>query len=1030
MGVTAGGRLPTSRRGAGGKPVRLFWILADAARVLRWLTFAVILILVGLGVAYEVRTSYLEAQFFTWLDSGIGYSVTPGASQSLRFPKYGPRDVRLGYTGLPAAVASLTVHDFRVVRQAQWSPRLQWFVAHGGYPPYTPATQTGLQMFDRNGMQLFKARYPERVFDSFEEIPPIVGSTLTFIEDHDLLDPLYPLRDPAVAWKRFIVAGLGHVGGLINRHWERGGASTLATQIVKFDDSPAGRTESVSEKLRQMVSAAADAYHGGPETMSARRQILLTYLNSTPLASRPGYGEVIGLPEALWVWYGTDPVEAARVLTQPAVAGATLTRQGEVYRQVLSLILAGQRPAYYLIENHAALESLIDAYLHLLADEGIISPELREAAAVSRLQFRPDVPVPQFSFVDNKVVGWLQSELLSLLRVPNLWSLQHFDLSVSSSIDEQAQQRVTDVLTRLGDLAYDRSLGLIGKQMLGDGNPAQVNWSFVLYERGDGANYVRIHADSLDAPFDINSGAKLQLGSTAKLRTLITYLNIMVALHGKLASEPAAELRQIGAAGPGSLTRWAAGYLAGTHNRGLKPMLEAAMQRTYSAAPVTFFTGGGNNSFGNFEPWENDLIPTVEFAFEHSINCAFVRLMRDIRDYYIAQSGLDEKKLLYDPQDTARAEYLRQFVGKEGLTYLYKFYVADRDLSPSEVLDRLATHTTPLASHLAVLFLTVHPDATQAEMAAFLKAHMPRATFSELDEERLATLYDEFRLNKLSLNDEGYVAGIHPLALWLAGYLQSHSNASWGDVVKASPGAIQQAYVWLYRPHKTFQQNVRIRIILEQEAFARIWEDWRRQGYPFEHLVPSLGTAIGASGDRPDALADLMGIIVNNGVQQPTVDLETLNFGDGTPYQTDLAAQPFRQPALDPLVAATVRKALMGVVHNGTASVLKDAYGSQLAVGGKTGSGDNRYHVYGPGGALRGERAVDRTATFVFFLGDRFFGTVTAYVPGRAAAHFSFTSAMAVQLLKALRPELEPLLRAPGAGGTPAAAAGMSPSGA
>ncbi|MBV8457823.1 MAG: transglycosylase domain-containing protein, partial [Acetobacteraceae bacterium] len=959
MGVTAGGRLPGGRRGAGAKPVRLFRILADAAGVLRWLTFAVILILVGLGVAYEVRTSYLQARLFTWLDSGIGYSVTPGASQSIRFPKYGPRDVRLGYTELPAAVASLTAHDFRVVRQAQWSSRLQWFVAHGEYPPYTPAMQAGLQMFDRNGVQLFKARYPERVFGGFEEIPPLIASTLTFIEDHDLLDTQYPLRDPAVAWKRFIVAAFGHVGGLINRHWEHGGASTLATQIVKFDDSPAGRTESVSEKLRQMVSAGADAYRGGPETMAARRQILLTYLNSTPLASRPGYGEVIGLPEALWVWYGTDPVEAARLLTQPVVTGAALTRQGEVYRQVLSLILAGQRPAYYLIENHAALESLINAYLHLLADEGIISPMLDDAAAASRLQFRADVPAPQFSFVDNnKVVGWLQSELLALLQVPSLWSLQHFDLSVSSSIDEQAQQRVTDVLTRLGDPAYDRSLGLIGKQMLGDGNPAQVNWSFVLYERGDGANYVRIHADSLDAPFDINSGAKLQLGSTAKLRTVITYLEITVALHGQLASESAAALRQIAAGASDNLTRWAAGYLAGTQDRGLKPMLEVAMQRTYSAAPVTFFTGGGNNSFGNFEPWENDLVPTVEFAFEHSINCAFVRLMRDIRDYYIAQSGLDEKKLLYDPQDSARAAYLRQFIEKEGLTYLHKFYIVDRGLSPSEVLDRLASHTKPLASHLAVLFLTVHPDATQAEMTAFLKAHMPRATFSELDDERLATLYDEFCLNKLSLNDEGYVAGIHPLALWLARYLQGHANASWGDIVKASSGAIQQAYVWLYRPHKTFQQNVRIRIILEQEAFARIWEDWRRQGYSFEHLVPSLGTAIGASGDRPDALADLMGIIVNNGVRQPTVDLETLNFGDGTPYQTDFAAQLFQQPVLDPLLAATVRKALMGVVHNGTASVLKDAYGSLLAVGGKTGSGDNRYHVYGPGGALRGERAV------------------------------------------------------------------------
>jgi hypothetical protein len=86
-------------------------------------------------------------------------------------------------------------------------------------------------------------------------------------------------------------------------------------------------------------------------------------------------------------------------------------------------------------------------------------------------------------------------------------------------------------------------------------------------------------------------------------------------------------------------------------DRGLKPMLDAAMQRTYSAAPVTFFTGGGDNSFDNFEPWENRLVPTVEFAFENSINCAFVRLMRDIRDYYIAKLGIDKQALLSDPDE-------------------------------------------------------------------------------------------------------------------------------------------------------------------------------------------------------------------------------------------------------------------------------------------------------------------------------------------------------------------------------------------
>jgi hypothetical protein len=46
---------------------------------------------------------------------------------------------------------------------------------------------------------------------------------------------------------------------------------------------------------------------------------LVTYLNTTPLASRPGYGEVIGIPEALWVWYGTDLATANQVLTQPAL---------------------------------------------------------------------------------------------------------------------------------------------------------------------------------------------------------------------------------------------------------------------------------------------------------------------------------------------------------------------------------------------------------------------------------------------------------------------------------------------------------------------------------------------------------------------------------------------------------------------------------------------------------------------------------------------------------------------------------------
>src|SRR5271163_1980341 len=107
-----------------------------------------------------------------------------------------------------------------------------------------------------------------------------------------------------------------------------------------------------------------------------------------------------------------------------------------------------------------------------------------------------------------------------------------------TTVDTSAQKRVTNVLTRLGDPAEVRSLGLVGHNLLGGENPARLTWSVVLYERGADRNYLRVHADSLNEPFDINSGAKLQLGSTAKLWTLITYLDIVDELHRRLGQLP------------------------------------------------------------------------------------------------------------------------------------------------------------------------------------------------------------------------------------------------------------------------------------------------------------------------------------------------------------------------------------------------------------------------------------------------------------------------------------------------------------
>jgi hypothetical protein len=81
-----------------------------------------------------------------------------------------------------------------------------------------------------------------------------------------------------------------------------------------------------------------------------------------------------------------------------------------------------------------------------------------------------------------------------------------------------------------------------------------------------------------------------------------------------------------------------------------------------------------------------------------------------------------------------------------------------------------------------------------------------------------------------------------------------------------------------------------------------------------------------------------------------------------------------------------------------------------VPVGGKTGTGDNRYEVHAPGGRTIDSRVINRTATFVFVIGDRFFGTVTAFVPGPEAASYRFTSSLPVQIFKDLGPLLVSLV--------------------
>ena len=202
----------------------------------------------------------------------------------------------------------------------------------------------------------------------------------------------------------------------------------------------------------------------------------------------------------------------------------------------------------------------------------------------------------------------------------------------------------------------------------------------------------------------------------------------------------------------------------------------------------------------------------------------------------------------------------------------------------------------------------------------------------------------------------------------------------------------------------------------EQDAFRQIHLDWRKQGYPFAFLVPSLATAIGSSGDRPEALAHLMGIIMNDGVELPTVKIEKLSFA--AEYAVRNRARDHARSAqarLPSEVASTVRRALANVVAEGTGVRFRGAYhdARRRAAGRRRQDRHRRQslrQLSGNGRQLASSRVVDRTATFVFFLGD----ATTARSPPmsrvRRLRSYKFTSALAVQLLKSMAPQLQPLI--------------------
>lgn len=979
----------------------------------------------------EARESRWQSRWLSRIAEEATFEVREGASEAIAFPEAGPFDRRLGYARLPAWTQRLRKHGFEVTAQAHWSPRLMQLDTLGLFVPFDEKTQAGLELLDCRAEPFYTARHPERIYASYEDVPPVVREMLVFIENRKLFEP-EATRNPAIDWLRLGRAAFDQaVQSVFSSHPAAGG-STLATQIEKYRHSPGGRTSTPKDKAMQIASASVRSYLDGPDTLPRRRQIVLDYLNTVPLSALGGYGEVIGLGEALRVWYGRDFEEVNRLLrlvpTAPTGAAAATSEvpssvppgQALALKQVLSLVVAQRRPSYYLgAAGLQDLRELTDAHLRLLARAGLVPPALRDAALPLPLRLEPAVPPPASapSFVDAKASTALRTRLLDLLTLPGAYDLDRTDLRAASTFASDVQRQAGALLRSLGTPEGARRAGLYGRSLLREGDdPGRIAYSFTLYERDGRSNQLRVQTDNQDQPFDLNEGARLDLGSTAKLRTLITYLEQVAALHERWSALAPQELAALKIRPEDAISRWARDWLARSGGRSLAAMLDAAMLRTYSADPgERFATGGGLHTFGNFEPRDNNRVMTLQEALTRSVNLPFIRLMRDIVHHVIAVDPALSPEVLDDAADPRRRAYLERFADAEGSVFVARFHRKYRELAGDALRGRLVEGVRKSGTAMANAFFVLRPQGSAEELERFLQRWLPAAASSA------AELHERHGPGRWSLNDRAYLARAHPLDLWVAAYLLREPDAGLQEVLDASVAQRQEVYAWLFKTSRKSAQDRRIREQLEVQAFERVQQAWQRLGYPFERLTPSYASALGASGDRPSALAELVGILGNGGLRLPVIRLRHLAFARGTPYETHFERTP--APAvrvLAPEVAQTARNAMRRVVEEGTArrarGALLAADGAPLEIAGKTGTGDHRFEVRGAGGRLLSSRVVNRSATFVFLIGERYHGTLMAYAHEPHAANYTFTSALPTQVLKALAPILQPLMAQPGCG--------------
>ena len=224
-------------------------------------------------------------------------------------------------------------------------------------------------------------------------------------------------------------------------------------------------------------------------------------------------------------------------------------------------------------------------------------------------------------------------------------------------------------------------------------------------------------------------------------------------------------------------------------------------------------------------------------AFRDSVNLPFVRLMRDVVDYYVRSCRAIRRALLERPEGPAPRAYLERFAARGRRASSSRASTATTRARARAALARLcaaraadAEGASPSASR------SLDPERRLRGVRRAAARRCPRRALSD---ERLRKLYGSTSRTRFSLADRGYLARVHPLELWLVGYLRANPARRSARCSTRAAASARRRYPWLFsraprRAGPPHPHPARARGVPAHPP------QWKETGYPFESLVPSL----------------------------------------------------------------------------------------------------------------------------------------------------------------------------------------------